>query len=115
MLAPSKERVTTGRVHHVGTLKGCAKRLNQRRKTDLVLADIGRIIRVLKEHVSNAARSLVMLVWRGETVDLQPLRGTTDLPGGDTRNAVSLEIVRVDRGEQQVRGVDVEGLTAEGQ
>ena len=50
-----------------------------------------------------------------EQTDLQPLLRTTELPGGDTRNAFSLEVVLIDCVEQQVDGVDLKGSTAEGQ
>lgn len=40
---------------------------------------------------------------------------TPNLPGRNTRKAVSLEIVRIDWGEQQVDGVDIETLTTEGE
>jgi hypothetical protein len=47
-------------VHRVGTLMGYTKGLNECRKADLVLVDIGRIICILEEHVSNTAKSLMM-------------------------------------------------------
>ena len=50
-----------------------------------------------------------------DTNDLQPLLRTPNVPGSDTRKAVSLEIVRIDWSKQQVDGVDFESLTTESQ
>lgn len=102
--------------HPIGTVVGCVKGLNKLRKAYLVLVNVMREVRVLEEHISDTAVALAMLIWRNEEEwHLQPLLGATDLPGTDTREAVTLEIVRVDWGEQNVGGVDVKGLTAERQ
>lgn len=47
---------TTVHTPHVGILAVCTKGLNELRKAYLVLADVMREVRVLKEHVSDTVR-----------------------------------------------------------
>lgn len=54
---------TTVHTPHVGILVTRTEDLNQFRKTYLVLADVMRKIRVLKEHVSDTAGESAVLVW----------------------------------------------------
>jgi hypothetical protein len=74
--------------------RGC--RLDKGGERDLVLADVGREVRVLEEDVAD-----------------EPLGRTADLARGYAGDAVAAEVVRVDGRELEVDGVDRERLPAE--
>jgi len=74
------------------------KDLNEFREADLVLVNVVREVHVLKEHIPE-----------------KPLVSSSNRSGTDTRVTISLKIVLIDWGEQQVDGVDVESTTTKGE
>ncbi len=72
--------------------------LNDVRKRDLVLRDVGREVHVLQKHITD-----------------EPLRRAANLAARDARDAVARGVVGVDGREEQVAGVNLEDLSAETQ